>query len=212
MARTLELNEIIKKLGVLEKNLPKEIDKSTKEDIEYLKTKISESFDENASNTVLRGYYLMGKGSVYNENTIAIEGTYRKKWSKPRITDTITNNGYDLLVFGTDTKILEYGLSPLVTPAPLLRWVNDSEEGYYNAHNSYGKGNWYRAIELSSGNTAPLVSYGESGSRFFARDSVPTMFVRKGVEKYKNAVKSNDASVKLCANGVKTIIEKELSK
>jgi hypothetical protein len=209
MARTMSLDEMKKRLGVGIKEIPKELDKATKEDAEYLKTKIYEAFD-NVSNTPIYGYYLEGKGSVFNENTIAFEGTYNKKWQKPNIKPEYSENGATLVIIGSDAKILEYGLSPLSMSS--LRWVHNSEEGYYNAHNSYGNGNWYRAIELSAGNTSPLVSYGEHGSRFFAKYSTPTMFIRKACKEYETAVKNNSTSVKLTANGLKTIIEKELNK
>ena len=189
---------------------PKELDKAAKEDAEYLKLKIYEEFD-NVSDTPIYGYYLEGAGNVLPDySTTAFESTYYRKWKKPNITPRAKRSGVELDIVGTDAKILEYGLSPL--SAPDLQWINNTEEGYYGAHNKEGSGNWFEAINRAAGNNDPLVSYGEAGSRFFARYSLPTMFVRKACKEYENQVKTNSTSVHLSSGGLKVMIEKELNK
>lgn len=206
----ITIDELMRGYTRVKQNVQREISKAAKEDADYLTLKINESFDDNASKTYLNGYYLEGAGPVYNENTIAFEGTYKKNWAKPYIKHIGIKDGVQLNIIGTDAKILEYGLLPTATP--MLRWIHNYDEGYYGAHNSMGEGNWWEAIYLSTGNTSPLVSYGQKGSRFFARDSKPTMFIRKGCKKYEDAVKNNSTSVQLTSGGLKVLIEKELNK
>ncbi len=208
--KVMSLEDLKKNLLNTEKVIPKELSNSAKEDAEYLKLKINESFDVASKNTLIYGYYLEGAGPVGYYGTTALEGTYKKDWKKPLIKINAQDNGTELQIIGTDAKILEYGLSPVTVPA--LRWIHNYDEGYYGAHNSAGQGNWFEAITISSGNESPLVSYGTEGSRFFAKYSLPTMFVRKGCQEYENQVKSNSTSVKLSENGLKVLIEEELNK
>ena len=209
---TLSLDDFKKGLASATSKLQgNEIVKATQEDAEFLKLKINESFDANASGTPIYGYYLEGSGNVLpNFKTMAYYGTYMKSWKKPLIRTSTSNNYVQLDIIGTDAKILEYGLSPVATP--VLYWVNNSDEGKASAHNSSGGGNWFEAIARATGNADPLVSYGNAGSRFFAKYSIPTMFVRKGCKAFENAIKNSDTSVKLSPGGIKAIIEKELKK
>lgn len=210
MAREMSLSELQKKLGIVEKQLPKDVENALRDDMEYISEQLLQSFDKSASETVIHGYYLEGSGPVYNDSTIAIPGDYQKKWQRPKIITNISGGQGVLNMIGTDATILEYGLAPYSTP--MLQWVHNSEEGYENAHNAEGSGNWFEAIHQSAGNELPLLSYGESGSRFFARDSSPTMFARKTLVQYQKDLQSDNASVHLSKGGIKAIFEKEWDK
>ena len=213
--KTLNLDDLYKNLGVAKKEIPAEIEKKIKEDSEYLKLKIYEEFD-NVSKTPIYGYYLEGSGNVAKEHTrVLTNAKYYKKWQKPNIPDaTISNKGALLKIIGMDAFLLEYGLSPITTPALAkeFMWIKDWEQGYYDARNSTGQGNWWEAINIATGNEDPLVSYGDKGGRFFAHHSYPTSFVKKACEKYEKQLKTDSASVHLSPNGLKVMIEKELNK
>jgi hypothetical protein len=208
--KVMSLEDLKKNLLNTEKVIPKELSKAAKEDAEYLKLKIYEGFD-NVSDTPVYGYYLEGSGDVIpNYLTTAYEGRYNKKWQKPNITPRAQKDGVTLDIVGRDAQTLEYGLSPITKPD--LQWIHNYDEGYYGARNKREAGNWFEAITKATGNNDPLVSYGDIGGRFFAKYSLPTMFIRKACKEYEDQVKTNSTSVHLSSGGLKVMIEKELNK
>lgn len=208
-----DLMNLVKNTKNMSKALDnKNLQKLAEEDAHNLEPIIQDEFKKAADKTVINGYYLEGRGSVYNENTIAFPGTYKPKFAKPYLTykDSSSGTGVEITIGGRDAVILNYGLAPLTMPQ--FRWVMNSLDGEYNAHNKVsGSGNWFRAIELSSGNSEPLLSFGKD-SRFFAQYSTPTNFVGEVLDKYKKDLKSENTIYALNHNKIRLLIENELKK
>lgn len=209
--KVVSLEDFKKNLLPAEKSIPQKLSKAAQEDAEYLKTKIYERFDEAALKTPIKGYYLYGSGNVKpNNKTYAEEGDYYYKWKKPYISTNNTINQVKLDIMGPDTKWLEYGLSPISYQSNW--WVRTMDDGSVNATNKNGSGNWFKAIKSSCNGTGPLISFGDEGSRFFAKYSEPTGYIEKGVDDYINGIRNNDKSLNITEDGLKIMIEEELNK
>lgn len=186
-----------------------------KEDAKVLKEEIKKSFEEN-HNVPLHGYRLVGSGSATFGKTDAYWDNYEYDWQPPRVTIQNHPGGLYVTASGRDVWALEYGSgtdgeNPDVD-AKNPYWIYNSDQGYAEAHNDTGGGNWYRAIEIRTGNQFPLISKGEVGSRFFSTGNEPTYFVSKAVDSFNEKVQSNSSELKLTKHGVAGYIEKQLTK